>query len=76
MIWRQANLVGLAFRTMVTDALENDLDARLRESQRKKRSSSAASTSCSAKSELAVYWRGGRAAFVIGAGGVEASLHA
>lgn len=36
-IWRQANLVGLAFRTMVTDALENDLDARLRESQRKKR---------------------------------------
>ena len=36
-IWRQANRVGLAFRAMVTDALANDLDARLRQSERKKR---------------------------------------
>jgi hypothetical protein len=37
MIWRQANRVGLAFRTMVTDAPANDLDARLRRSEQKKR---------------------------------------
>ena len=37
MIWRQANLVGLAFRTMITDASESDLDARLRRSEKKKR---------------------------------------
>lgn len=38
MIWRQANLVGLAFRTMITDApAESDLDARLRRSEKKKR---------------------------------------
>jgi PilZ domain len=37
LIWRQANLVGLAFRTMVTDGTENDLDARLRRSEKKKR---------------------------------------
>jgi hypothetical protein len=37
LIWRQANLVGLAFRTMVTDAPESDLDARLRRSEKKKR---------------------------------------
>ena len=37
MIWRQANRVGLAFRTMVTDASESDLDARLRRSEKKKR---------------------------------------
>ena len=37
MIWRQANRVGLAFRAMVTDAPESDLDARLRESEKKKR---------------------------------------
>ena len=37
MIWRQANRVGLAFRAMVTDAAENDLDARLRHSEKKKR---------------------------------------
>jgi hypothetical protein len=37
MIWRQANRVGLAFRTMVTDAPANDLDARLRRSEKKKR---------------------------------------
>ena len=37
MIWRQANKVGLAFRTMVTDAPESDLDARLRRSEKKKR---------------------------------------
>jgi PilZ domain len=37
MIWRQANLVGLAFRTMITDAPESDLDARLRRSEKKKR---------------------------------------
>ncbi len=37
MIWRQANRVGLAFRAMVTDAPESDLDARLRRSEKKKR---------------------------------------
>jgi PilZ domain len=37
MIWRQANRVGLAFRAMVTDTPESDLDARLRESEKKKR---------------------------------------
>jgi len=37
LIWRQANRVGLAFRTMVTDAPANDLDARLRRSEQKKR---------------------------------------
>jgi PilZ domain len=38
MIWRQANRVGLAFKTMITDAPPaNDLDARLRRSEKKKR---------------------------------------
>jgi hypothetical protein len=37
MIWRQANRVGLAFRTMITDAPADDLDARLRRSEKKKR---------------------------------------
>ena len=37
MIWRQANRVGLAFRTMVTDAPVDDLDVRLRRSEAKKR---------------------------------------
>jgi hypothetical protein len=37
MIWRHANRVGLAFRTMVTDPQSNDLDARLRRSQIKQR---------------------------------------
>lgn len=37
MIWRQANLVGLALRAMVTDAPYSDLDARLRRSEKKKR---------------------------------------
>ena len=36
-IWRQANRVGLAFRAMVTDNPESDLDARLRRSEKKKR---------------------------------------
>lgn len=36
-IWRQANLVGLAFRTMFTETPESDLDARLRRSEKKKR---------------------------------------
>jgi hypothetical protein len=36
-IWRQANRVGLAFLTMITDAPESDLDARLRRSEKKKR---------------------------------------
>ena len=36
MIWRQANKVGLAFRTMVTDP-PGDLDERLRRSEIKKR---------------------------------------
>ncbi|HEY7843719.1 MAG TPA: PilZ domain-containing protein [Bradyrhizobium sp.] len=37
MIWRQANRVGLAFRAMVSDSPDNDLDARLRHSEKKKR---------------------------------------
>ena len=37
MIWRHANRVGLAFRTMVTDAPASDLDERLRRSQIKQR---------------------------------------
>ena len=37
LIWRHANRVGLAFRTMVTDPQSNDLDARLRRSQIKQR---------------------------------------
>lgn len=37
MIWRQANRAGLAFRTMVTDSSESDLDVRLRRSEKKKR---------------------------------------
>ena len=37
MIWRQANRVGLAFRTMMTDAPASDLDERLRRSEIKKR---------------------------------------
>jgi hypothetical protein len=37
MIWRQANRVGLAFRTMVTDPQSSDLDERLRRSQIKQR---------------------------------------
>jgi hypothetical protein len=37
MIWRQANRVGLAFRTMVTDPPASDLDERLRRSEIKKR---------------------------------------
>jgi|SRR5579872_4103881 len=37
MIWRQANRVGIAFRTMITDAPDSDLDARLRRSEKKKR---------------------------------------
>ena len=37
MIWRQANRVGLAFRTMVTDPPSSDLDERLRRSQIKQR---------------------------------------
>ena len=36
-IWRQANRVGLAFRAMITDNPESDLDARLRRSEKKKR---------------------------------------
>ena len=37
LIWRQANRVGLAFRSMVTDAPADDLDVRLRRSEKKKR---------------------------------------
>ena len=37
LIWRQANRVGLAFKTMVTDAPVDDLDVRLRRSEAKKR---------------------------------------
>lgn len=37
MIWRHANRVGLAFRTMITDPQSNDLDERLRRSQIKQR---------------------------------------
>ena len=36
LVWRQANRVGLAFRAMVTDSPESDLDARLRRSEKKK----------------------------------------
>jgi len=36
-VWRQANRVGLALRAMVTDPSESDLDARLRQSEKKKR---------------------------------------
>ena len=36
-IWREANRLGLAFRTMITDPAESDLDARLRRSEKKKR---------------------------------------
>jgi hypothetical protein len=36
-IWREANRLGLAFRTMITDPSESDLDARLRRSEQKKR---------------------------------------
>jgi hypothetical protein len=35
-IWRQANRLGLAFRTMIADSHESDLDARLRRSEKKK----------------------------------------
>jgi hypothetical protein len=37
MIWRQANRVGLAFRDIVTDPPVDDIDARLRRSEKKKR---------------------------------------
>ena len=37
MIWRHANRVGLAFRTMVTDPPSDDFDERLRRSQIKQR---------------------------------------
>jgi hypothetical protein len=37
MIWRQANRVGLAFKTMITDSPGDDIDARLRRSEKKKR---------------------------------------
>jgi PilZ domain len=37
MMWRQANKVGLAFLSMITDSPESDLDARLRRSEKKKR---------------------------------------
>lgn len=37
MIWRQANRVGLAFKTMVMDAPLDDIDIRLRRSEAKKR---------------------------------------
>jgi hypothetical protein len=37
MIWRRANRVGLAFRAMVTDTPEDDIDVRLRRSEKKKR---------------------------------------
>jgi hypothetical protein len=36
-IWRQADKVGLAFRTMFTEAAESDLEERLRRSEKKKR---------------------------------------
>ncbi len=36
-IWRQADKVGLAFRTMFTDPPESDLEERLRRSEKKKR---------------------------------------
>jgi PilZ domain-containing protein len=37
MIWRQANRVGLAFRTIMTDESGSDFDERLRRSEIKKR---------------------------------------
>jgi hypothetical protein len=37
MVWQRANRVGLAFSTMVTDPPADDLDARLRRSEKKKR---------------------------------------
>ncbi len=37
MIWRQANRVGLAFRTIMTDEPGSDFDERLRRSEIKKR---------------------------------------
>jgi hypothetical protein len=37
MIWRHANRVGVAFRTMLADTPGSDLDARLRRSEKKKR---------------------------------------
>jgi hypothetical protein len=37
LIWRHADRVGLAFRTMVTDPPASDLDERLRRSQIKQR---------------------------------------
>lgn len=37
MIWRHANRIGVAFRTMVTDPPASDLDERLRRSQIKHR---------------------------------------
>ncbi len=36
-IWRQANMVGLAFRTMFSVTPESDLEQRLRRSEKKKR---------------------------------------
>jgi hypothetical protein len=36
-IWRQADKVGLAFRTMFTEPAESDLEERLRRSEKKKR---------------------------------------
>ena len=36
-IWREANRLGLAFRTMISDPGTSDLDARLRASEKKKR---------------------------------------
>jgi hypothetical protein len=35
-IWREANRLGLAFRTMITHPSKSDLDARLRRSEKKK----------------------------------------
>ena len=35
-IWRQANRLRLAFRTMIADSHESDLDARLRRNEKKK----------------------------------------
>jgi hypothetical protein len=37
LVWRHANRIGLAFKTMVAPAPANDLDARLRRSEKKKR---------------------------------------
>ena len=36
-IWREANRLGLAFQTMITDPAASDLDTRLRRSEQKKR---------------------------------------